>query len=363
MNITHLVSNKVWGGGEQYVYDLCSNLSAQGHTVTVVHKPLTALRSKLGMLNVPLHEMPLKGLADLRSAHKLSKLVGDGRQVLHVHNFKDAFTAAIARKLSGNKDVRIVLTRHLVRPGKDSFLYRWLYNQLDCMIFVSELAQNKFLSTVRSQAVPLSKVIHNSITITDNQQETDLKKELGIATDSTILMFHGRIEQEKGLLTLIDAFSSIDNSNLHLVLFGTGSESFRLQLEEKINQAGISPRVHFAGFRSNVSDYIRHADMGVIPSIVAEACPLSCMEYMSQGKCIITTDNGGQAEYIESGKTGILVSPGNHQDLAQAIILASDKQTACEIGAQASDWFKNHLSYSVFYRKITDCYNSLFQPE
>ena len=36
MNVVHLVSNRVWGGGEQYVLDLCRALDADGHSVAVV---------------------------------------------------------------------------------------------------------------------------------------------------------------------------------------------------------------------------------------------------------------------------------------------------------------------------------------
>ena len=43
MNIIHLVSNKVWGGGERYVLDLCRYMSAQGHSVAVVSRGIGAV--------------------------------------------------------------------------------------------------------------------------------------------------------------------------------------------------------------------------------------------------------------------------------------------------------------------------------
>ena len=46
MKIIHIVSNKEWGGGEQYVYDLCQRQRADGINVSVCCKPADAIRSK-----------------------------------------------------------------------------------------------------------------------------------------------------------------------------------------------------------------------------------------------------------------------------------------------------------------------------
>lgn len=359
MNIIHLVSNKVWGGGEQYVYDLCSHLKTDGHQVTVIHKPYKVLSDKFSELDIPLFTMPLRGIADLTSAVRLSRIIRSGSCIIHVHNFKDAFTACIARRISGNDKVKIVLTRHLVKPGKNSLLYRWLYRQLDCIIFVSALARDRFLSTAPDGIGDKSSVIHNSIITPHILPDIDIRKEFGINADAKIIMFHGRIEQEKGLDTLVDAFKTIEDDNLYLLLFGTGSKDYHDHLQEMIDKAGISSRARLVGFRNDIIDYIRQTDIGVLPSTVPEACPLSCMEYMSQAKCIITTDNGGQAEFIQSGRTGILVPPGDAQKLAEAITHATDPDVARNIGKAAAEWFQTNLSYEVFYKNITGIYTKL----
>ena len=47
MNVVHLVSNKVWGGGEQYVLDLCRRLEADGHSVAVITRGREAVDTPL----------------------------------------------------------------------------------------------------------------------------------------------------------------------------------------------------------------------------------------------------------------------------------------------------------------------------
>ena len=138
MKIIHLGSNKVWGGGEQYVLDLATTFAAKGNDVSIVSRNINAVTHRFTDAGLPVTTMALKGDIDIISPIKLARLIGKEQPVvLHVHNFKDATTALRARTLSRNSNVRIVMTRHLVKPAKK----KSLYNRLDAMIFVSHLAR------------------------------------------------------------------------------------------------------------------------------------------------------------------------------------------------------------------------------
>lgn len=113
---------------------------------------------------------------------------------MHVHNFKDAIVATRARALSGNSKVRIVLTRHLVKAGRTSSMYRDLYSRLDAVIFVSDLARKEFLSSNPPIDREKLHVVHNSIA---SPRATSLPEDIA-RTDVPVIMHHGRISPEKG---------------------------------------------------------------------------------------------------------------------------------------------------------------------
>lgn len=120
---------------------------------------------------------------------------------------------------------------------------------------------------------------------------------------------------------------------------------------------GISSKIHFYGFSDNVRSLVREADIGVAPSLVREACPLSPMEFMQAGKCIITSDNGAQKEYIVSGVTGLLIAPDSVEQLTHELeIMLRDKNRRDRIGRQASEYFRQNLSYNIFYDRINEVY-------
>lgn len=357
-HIIHLVSNKVWGGGEQYVYNLCGSLKADGYDITLFTRDAPQVISRMTGLGVSMHRLALRGAFDAASAFKLAAMLRrkDDGCVVHVHNFKDAFTAVYARILSGKDNVKVVVTRHLVRRGKKSMLYRWLYRHIDTIVFVSDLARKEFLSGCSDMPCGTRLMtVRNSIKVAENMEKTDIRKELGIERPSIVAMYHGRICEEKGLDVLVEAMGRLKKKYIYLVLIGAGDEEYTEKLKRKAAQLLPENRIVFAGFRSNAPAYLGSCDFGILPSVVRECCPLSCMEYMSQGRCVIATDNGGQAEYLSDGNNALLVAPNDVEALADKIErLADDVRLRQRLNRQAYTDFEENMSYNKFIKRMEE---------
>lgn len=363
MKVFHIVSNKVWGGGEQYVFDLCQHLIADGNEVEILCRDVKSVTDKLSKLDINITLSPLRGIVDTASAYRLAAIIGKQSCAVHVHNFKDAFTAAYARILSRNKNMRIIVTRHLVKKGKTGMLYSWLYRQIDAIIFVSNLAKQEFLlSNPKIKAEKLH-VIHNSIVLRNHTENVeDLRKTLGIPAENTLLMYHGRLAKEKGVEVLLKALAKISSKDTHLIMIGTGDEKYVASLETTAKEQGIADRLHLIGFRNNVLSYIKQADIGVMPSIARESFMLAGLEYMSQGKCLITTDNGGQKEYIADGVNAFLCKADDIDSLTSTLNKVIDDVSIREkTGKKALESFETSLKYDVFYGNILQLYNNIIK--
>ena len=356
--IIHLVLNKEWGGGEQYVYDLCRDLQQEGYPVWVVSRPVPAVIQRLESLHARLFTLPLRGVPDVWSAWALARLLREAHNpVIHVHNFKAAFIAVFARTLSG-RPARIVVSRHLVRKGKTGWLYRYLYKQVDRIIFVSRLAQRQFLSTRPKIETSKLTVVYNSIIpIPTAAPDSPLRTQFGIAPETPILMYHGRLAEEKGLRVLLKAVAQLQDVPYVLMLIGCGDAAFEDTLQHDIATLHLQDKVHLLGFHANVYPLIHQCDIGLVPSIVAESISLASLEYMSQGKPIVATNNGGQVEIIANQRNGILVPPHDPTAMAQAIrtlLLHPDMRHS--MGTQSLHDFQQQHSYAVFYQQIKKVY-------
>lgn len=125
---------------------------------------------------------------------------------------------------------------------------------------------------------------------------------------------------------------------------------------EKLN---IRDRVHFYGFTSHSRDLMKQADIGVVPSVFKDPCPLSNLEFMQQSVCVVTTSSGGQPECMENGKSGIIVPPGDADALTEALRrLITDHRLRDNIAAAGSRHFNDVLSYSRFMNQIESIYRT-----
>jgi colanic acid/amylovoran biosynthesis glycosyltransferase len=137
------------------------------------------------------------------------------------------------------------------------------------------------------------------------------------AGEASRLIAVGRLSPEKGHAGLLQAFATVsrDRDALQLVLVGDGPEAERLRALAR--ELGIAERVHFAGRLSEQHTLIdiARADILVLSSFM-EGLPMVLMEAMASGTAVIASRVAGIPELVEDGKSGLLFTPSNWDELA-----------------------------------------------
>ncbi len=364
INVFHIVSNKHWTGAEQYTYDLVERLrNDKDFYVEVVCRKHPVVLKQYRRLEIPISILPLKGVTDIDSPVRFARLLRKGKNIIHVHSFKDAFMAVMARRISENRDTRVVVSVHGVYKPKKNYMYTKLYKSIDCFVFSSEMARDAFLGKAKKQYADRGVVLRDSVC--DSQIGTtvpDLRRELGLNSQQSLIMYHGKLAHEKGIEVLLGALTHVDKSKYHLAIIGEGQPKYKAKIKGFIVAAGMVNNVTLLGFRDNILEYLRQADFGVLPSIQPEALGISNLEYMMAGKAHICSNNGAQPEYVNDGVNGLLVPPGDERALTTAInTMLNDTASRSRMGTQAQRDFQEKLDYPMFYNKMTDLYRSLLQ--
>ena len=366
INVFHIVSNKHWTGAEQYTYDLTALLRQdQDFYVEVVCRKHPNVLKQFRRLEIPISILPLKGVTDIDSPVRFARLLRKGHNIIHVHSFRDAFMAVMARRISENRNTRVVVSVHGVYKPKRNYMYTKLYKSIDCFVFSSQMARDAFVGKAKKQYADRTVVIRDSVC--DSQLGTtvpNLRNELGMDPQQALIIYHGKLAQEKGLDTLIEALKTVDKDKYHLVVIGEGQPKYKALFKGAIVSSGLVNNVTLLGFRDNILEYLRQADFGVLPSIQPEALGIANLEYMMAGKAHICSDNGAQPEYVTNGVNGLLVPPGDAKALSKAINqLLNEPAMRSRLGVQAQHDFQEKLDYPVFYRKMTDLYRQLLDNE
>ena len=307
--------------------------------------------------------LPLKGVTDIDSPVRFARLLRKGKNIIHVHSFKDAFMAVMARRISENRDTRVIVSVHGVYKPKNNYMYNKLYKSIDGFVFSSQMARDAFLGKAKKQYADRAVVIRDSVC--DSQLGTavpDLRRELGLDSHQALIMYHGKLTPEKGIEALLGALTHVDKTKYHLAIIGEGQPKYKAKIKGFIVAAGMVNNVTLLGFRDNILEYLRQADFGVLPSIQPEALGISNLEYMMAGKAHICSNNGAQPEYVHDGVNGLLVPPGDEQALLTAINqLINDTAGRSRMGTQAQKDFQDNLDYPTFYHKMTDLYRRLLE--
>ncbi len=197
-----------------------------------------------------------------------------------------------------------------------SFLCRNTFKYADNVIVPSQglkydLTENYKLSSEKI------KVIYNPL---DLKEITNLKKAAFMNDKfSKYIIACGRLTKQKDYPHLLKAYSLIyKNIEEKLVILGEGED------EEKLNQLvkklGIQGMVFFLGFQKNPYKFMKNATIFVLSSLW-EGFAIVIAEAMACAVPVISTDcPSGPGEIITNGENGILVTPGNEKDLADAML-------------------------------------------
>jgi L-malate glycosyltransferase len=172
------------------------------------------------------------------------------------------------------------------------------------------------------------------------------------------VVFTGRLHPQKNLPLLLEAWSALaPNRPGSLILVGPGDD--RARLTELTASLGISDRVQFTGGVDNPADYLRAADVFVLPSL-AEGMSNSLLEAMATALPCAASGIGGNTDLIEHGVTGRLVKIATPQAWTQTLVeLLDNPAEAGRLGAAARRRIDEEFALSVVVDRYVELYRRM----
>ena len=164
----------------------------------------------------------------------------------------------------------------------------------------------------------------NSNTISEQQQQ-NLRNELGIDSSDFVFVFIGRLVADKGINELVRAFLSLEIPNCKLLLVGPYETEDPLQ-PETLKAIQQNDSILSVGFQHDVRPYLVISDCMVFPSY-REGFPNVVMQAGAMGLPSIVTDINGSNEIIIEGFNGTIVPSKNVTALLRAMIRIKEDET------------------------------------
>ena len=174
-------------------------------------------------------------------------------------------------------------------------------------------------------------------------------------------LFFGRLSYEKGIKTLIEAFTALNGPKLKIV--GTGPEEE--MLKAYVAEHHSEDKIEFVGYRSGdeLKELIRDASFVIVPSECYENNPMTIIEAYSAGVPVIGAHIGGIPEIIDENHTGLLFPSGDVQGLKEAITKAESlsEEEYAEMSGAARKFAAENFSEEQSYKRIITLYQEIIK--
>ncbi|MEH1921466.1 MAG: glycosyltransferase family 4 protein [Nostoc sp.] len=231
-------------------------------------------------------------------------------------------------------------------------LLSWLFCKCQRLIVLSESWKTFYIENLGLKTEQVV-VFYNPVKVPDEVPQRSVSNQVN-------LLFLGRIGQRKGAFDLIKAFSLLpleDQTRLTLIMAGDGEVEQAGNLVKTLNLENYIKLPGWIGSRER-DILLTQADIFVLPSY-NEGLPLSMLEAMAWELPVIVTPVGGIPEIVTQSENGLIVSPGNIEELSNAIkSLIENEALRLSLGTKARTSvfpldIKNHwVSFLDLYRSV-----------
>lgn len=364
MKILHLINRFDYCDGcSRHVYLLASAQHQAGHDVHVLagrgnaFELLTKEMIPIEIERSLSHDdrsVPafVRGIYKMR--HYLKRYQPD---IVHSHHYYAANLVALA---SWFIPVKTVLTVH----SNYSSIGRLTKYMGDKIIAVSYSTRENILSqkdSVRDAII----VIHNGSELIHGPDELHTVQEIQtlqkLKPHKFVVTFAGRISKMKGVHVLLAAVH-----RLHLeipilcVIAGTGDFEESLKSE----YGGNSSAFLWLGSVLDLKPILELTDVVCIPSISSEGLPMVLLEAGLMARAVVASRLGGIAEVIDDERTGLIVTPGNEDELVNALQrLYTDARMRISLGKELQLKVCREFTVSAMVSSVEAVYESLLRQE
>lgn len=320
-----------------------------------------------GIYQVPFSRSPrIKGVWD--AVKGIRKIVSEKHyDIVHCHTPVAAACTRLACRQARRQGTKVLYTAHGFHFYTGAPMLNWVLFYpvekicscwTDALITINkedyERARKKFASK-RIAYVPGVGIDVGEFA-NDPTDKRAKRRELGIPEDAFVLLSVGELNANKNHRVVVQAVGALHDESIQYLIAGRGDQGEALV--SLATDLGIKNQFHLLGYRQDVSELYKMADVYVLPSI-REGLNVSVMEAMSSGLPCIVSDIRGNRDMVDDGKGGYLVHPLQQAAFMKAITDIRNRiEQMGKYNSRKAAMFDRSSIYPIMKEIYTDVYTS-----
>jgi glycosyltransferase involved in cell wall biosynthesis len=359
------------GGDAAQMLELAAGMQARGKRVKAIvpELPTTVLFAEQGRMRGVDVERSALIRADPIAPRQvpgdlLTLFRSNPAELLHLHTGDVCLSRTVPHALSELNIFaqKVVVTVHsafdTLVPGDDrAFAWsRAAGNRIRCIVCPSRHSMDTQLRY--GVGAGFLRHIPNGVDLAryQNGDSVRIRRELRICLDQPLIVFTSRLDTQKRPLDALAAFIRIasDYPDCHLAFVGAGS--LDAELRGMAETSRFSARIHLAGHRTDIADWLAAATIWVLPT-AAENFSLAVLEALSAGCPIVSTMCRGNDEILVADQNALIHGVGDIDGLSLALRrLLDDPPLRTKLSANAR---QTSMKYGV--DQMLDRYTDLYE--
>jgi glycosyltransferase involved in cell wall biosynthesis len=320
LKVLQLIPTLDRSGAEKQMVMLAKGLPRDRfHVEVATLTRLGAFESELGAAGIPVTSIGKRFKLDLLALVRLTRFLRARKfDVVHTWIFAANTYGRVAARLA---QVPVVVVAEMAvdlwKGRSERFIDQRLSTWCDRLVGNSHAVVDFY----RKLGVPddrLAMIYSGSADESLTVDSHAVRTELGLTPEAPLVLFAGRLAEQKRVDDLIKAIDLLQHvePDLRTVIIGEGP--LRDHLEETARAYDLDGRLLFLGYRDDVPRLMAAANVVVLPSAY-EGLPNVVLEAMRLCKPVVATAAPGTTEAVVDGETGFLIPVGNVMLLARAI--------------------------------------------
>jgi glycosyltransferase involved in cell wall biosynthesis len=321
IRVLHVINGEYYAGAERVQDLLARRLPELGFSVGFACVKLDLFDELRQSQEAPLFDVPMVSRFDLWAAWRVAQIVRrHDYRIIHGHTVRTAMIGSVASAITG-----VPMVYHAHSPASHDTTWRW-WDRLNG--FVERLSlwrAGRVIAVSQAMAAHVERegfdparirVVANGVPGASAVRERAAP--CGRWTLGVVALFRPR----KGVEVLLDAMNLLKRQGIpvHLRAVGTfESPQYEAQIAARVRRLRLDNQITWTGFTRDVAEELQQMDLLVLPSLFGEGLPMVVLEAMASGVPVVATHVAGIPEAIRHGRDGVLVTPGDSEDLARAI--------------------------------------------
>ena len=370
MKVIHLISGGDTGGAKTHIHYLlsgiCKNIDAK--LVCFMRGEFSDEAEALGIPTVILDGNMFGAIKYLKAMIK-----NEGYDIIHSHGARGNFIASMLKHACG---IPIITTVHsdpeldyLGRPLAGlvyGTLNSYALRKADYLVGVSDSMRDLLIE----RNFPPNNIftIYNGVDFSVepyNEDRITYLRSLGLNAeeDSVVVGIAARLDPVKDVATLIKGFAIAEKKcpKLRLIIAGDGAELENLK--SLANELGVSDKICFAGWISDINTFFAALDINTLTSL-SETFPYALTEGARARLATVSSSVGGVPKLIQEGETGFLFTAGDYAALGEKLAeFALKSELRDRLGDALYEKAKKEFSVEATTQRQLDIYHEVLKRE